>query len=150
MELKLWIEQKHGEHVWQRMWDLMPTLIVTKTPGKKGLWEMEDTRYVRCACVWAIRQQHHHQACAVVEHEPYSTWWPVVVSTNPAYISSGGLMPVLCLPLLEGSSRRPWMTHPDRIVFMADVVQTRTPCRAPLPAWLLSGYKSVFAEANLT
>ena len=131
------MERKHGENVWQHMWDLMLNLIGTKTPGKKGLYEMQDTRYVRCACVWAIGQQHHQQACPVEANEPYSTWWPVVVSTNPAYIS-GGLMPVLCLPLLENSSRKPWLTHPDRITFVPDAVQTCTPSGATQPACLLS------------
>ena len=120
-ELKLWMEHLHGENVWQHMWDLMLNLIVTRTPRKKTLYEMEDTRYVRCACVWAIGTQQHQQYCPVTENEPYSTWWPVVVSTNPAYIYEGR-MPVLCLPLLVQSSRKPWLTHPDRIIFMPDVV----------------------------
>ena len=138
MELKLWVEQKHGENVWQHMWELMLNLIVWKTPGHKELYEMEDTRYVRCACVWAIGHQHHQQACPVEENEPYSTWRPVVVSTNPAH-SIGGLMPVLCLSLLENSSKKPWLTHPDRIIFMPEAVQTRTPSGAPQPACLLGG-----------
>ena len=69
MELKLWMERKHGGNVWQHMWDLMLNLIGTKTPGKKGLYEMQDTRYVRCACVWAIGAQHHQQAGHAGHHD---------------------------------------------------------------------------------
>ena len=47
-------------------------------------------------------------------------------------------MPVLCLPLLENSSRKPWLTHPDRIIFMPDAVQTCTPSGATQPACLFS------------
>ena len=73
------------------------------------------------------------QTKILMENEPYSMWWPVVVSTNPAYIYEGR-MPVLCLPLLGQNSRKPWLTHPDRIIFMPDAVQTCTPSGAPQPA----------------
>ena len=43
-------------------------------------------------------------------------------------------MPVLCLPLLVQSSRKPWPTHPDRIIFMPNAVQTRTPLAPTSPS----------------
>lgn len=132
MELKLWVEKKHGTDVWPRMWKLM--LNLAKTPGKRTLWEMQDTRHVRCACVWAVGSQRHQQAVPITSDEGYADWWPVVVSTDPRYISGQEkLMPVLCLPLLENGSRRPWMTHPSRIVFMPNTEQFGGPGGAPEP-----------------
>ena len=43
-------------------------------------------------------------------------------------------MPVLCLPLLAQCCRKPWPTHPERIVFMPNALQTCTPSGAPQPA----------------
>ena len=132
-ELMLWMEQQHGAHVWQQMWDIMHGLIKSKSKGSRWLWEFMNTTHVRCACVWAPGDQSSQQSGPVTPNEPLSIWWPVLVSTDPAYVQ-GDLFPVLCLPLLEGGSRNPWPTHRSRIVVVpAAVADPPAPPPGPPP-----------------